>query len=104
MIVKYVLNVKDLISELVDRDLDHLLQLSVDASNLAEAYKQNNIKVPDWLKNGIPAVQSQIKDRVRNERLLELKKLELEENSLKTRAERKAEVATRKAEIMKELE
>lgn len=104
MIVKYELNVKDLISELVDRDLDHLLQLSVDASNLAEAYKQNNIKVPDWLKNGIPAVQSQIKDRVRNERLLELKKLELEENSLKTRAERKAEVATRKAEIMKELE
>lgn len=84
-------------------DLDELVELFAWAKSLAAAYESNTIPLPEWLQDNTVSVANEIKSRVRDYQAKALKEIEAEQATLKTREEKRAELAEKAAKLREAL-
>jgi hypothetical protein len=80
-------------------DLDELVFLHSESRSAAAAYVDNGLMVPEWLTDATAQISQEISTRRRDQLIKEAKLLDVQEQALKTRSEKRDQIASRRAEI-----
>ncbi len=79
--------------------LDQLIALSSGSRTLAAEYSAQTLAEPEWLSDAKRTLATEIKRQVNDKLSMELREIEQAEAQLLTAAERRQNLAARKAEI-----
>lgn len=93
----YTVRLKNFDAE--QNSLDELIELAAFGKTIAATYADNSIPVPEWLETSLSAVNVEIKRRNQDYLAKELKETEAALAALKTREEKKTELAERQAKL-----